>query len=77
MRKTRFDPVDTVSVREEITYTAEDYLRRVRNRFISTLERIGEENFRVGYERLSRDLAGKKSFTYTIEHEFVRGMKRK
>jgi hypothetical protein len=67
--------VDSVPVRREITYSAEDYLRRVRNRFISTLDRIGEEKFRVGYERLSKELAGKESFTYTIEHEFVRGMK--
>ncbi len=75
MRGIGFDPVDSVSVRQEVTYGVEDYLRRVRNRFISTLDRIGEENFRVGYERLCADLEGKPSCTYTIEHEFVRGVK--
>lgn len=75
MRRIGFDPVDSETVVQRIVGDAGGYLERVRNRYISTLYRIGEENFRIGYERLSRELAGKETFTYTMEHEFVLGIK--
>lgn len=66
-----FARVESSTVSETVTHPADAYLEKVRNRFISTLYRIGEENFRIGYERLAAALAERGSFTYTVSHEFI------
>lgn len=66
-----FKEVQSEDVSQTVTHPAAEYLEKVRNRFISTLYRIGKENFRTGFERLAAELKDKESITYTIEHEHI------
>jgi ubiquinone/menaquinone biosynthesis C-methylase UbiE len=70
-----FRDVSSEDVSQTVTHPSGEYIDKVRNRFISTLDRIGEENFETGFERLRKELKGKESITYTIEHEHITGVK--
>ena len=70
-----FSEVSSEDVSQTVTHPSGEYIDKVRNRFISTLDRIGEENFQTGLARLLEHLKGKESITYTIEHEHITGVK--
>jgi len=70
-----FQEVASEKVAQTVSYPADEYLDKVRNRFISTLYRIGEENFQTGYERLEAELKERGSITYTIEHEHITALR--
>jgi len=71
-----FRNVSFENVSQTVTHPSDEYIEKVRNRFISTLYRIGEESFETGLARLREHLKGKQSITYTIEHEHIKATKR-
>lgn len=71
LRDIGFSRISSEDVSQTVSHPSDEYLEKVRNRFISTLYRIGEENFRIGFERLAAHLKDRESMTYTIRHEHI------
>jgi SAM-dependent methyltransferase len=66
-----FKEIQSEDVSQTVTHSSAEYIDKVRNHFVSTLYRIGEESFRIGFERLKAHLKDRKSMTYTIRHEHI------